>query len=463
MMVTKFWAEAGSLERKKERQMTTFMMTTLGCKVNQFETEAIGLALGRKGWTRTGKGREADVCIINTCTVTGKASMQSRQAIRNIIRNCPEARIIVTGCYAQTEASEISKIPGVHRIISHKEKHLIPDMIVEDVMASKTQGPILSPDCDESCLETQFQAIDVTVAGNRTRPFLKVQDGCNAFCTYCIVPHTRGRSRSMSSDEVLMRLHDLGQAGYKEVVLTGIHIGHWGSDFSTKQSFVDLLKRIEDERPVPRIRVSSIEPKEITEDIVSLFASSDMFCHHVHIPLQSGDDVILERMHRPYDRELFRNRVSSIVSRMPDAAIGVDTLVGFPGETDQAFANTYDLIDSLPIMYLHVFPFSPRIKTPAASFPDHVAPDIMKSRTERLRALGSQKKETFLMTMRGKTVKVLIENKRDRKSGMLKGLTSNYATVFVDGPDSLFNSIHSVLIETASHSHVKGRLIGPSA
>ncbi|MBU1172579.1 MAG: tRNA (N(6)-L-threonylcarbamoyladenosine(37)-C(2))-methylthiotransferase MtaB [Proteobacteria bacterium] len=441
--------------------MTKFMMTTLGCKVNQFETEAIGLALIRAGWERTGKGKEAHVCIINTCTVTGKASMQSRQAIRNIIRNCPDARIIVTGCYAQTEASEISKIQGVHRIISHKEKHLIPDMILHDVHDSTSKGLTLSPDCDESCQETEFKSIDVTVFGNRTRPFLKIQDGCNAFCTYCIVPHTRGRSRSMDKDQIITRLHDLGRAGYKEVVLTGIHIGHWGSDLIPRQSFVDLLKHIDDEHPVPRIRLSSIEPREITEDMVSLFAASDMFCHHFHIPLQSGDNGILERMHRPYDRDLFRDRVTTIVSHIPDAAIGVDTLVGFPGETDQAFNNTYELIESLPIMYLHVFPFSPRIKTPAASFPDHVAPDIMKLRTERLRALGALKKETFLKTCCGKTLEVLIENKRDSKSGMLKGLTSNYATVFVDGPDTLFNSLQRVLIDRAYSNHVTGTLIKP--
>jgi threonylcarbamoyladenosine tRNA methylthiotransferase MtaB len=242
--------------------MTRFMMTTLGCKVNQFETEAIGLALSKAGWVRTGKGKEADVCIINTCTVTGKASMQSRQAIRNIIRKCPRARIIVTGCYAQTEASEIAKIEGVHRIISHREKHLIPGMILSENRTIHIEKPLISPDCNQSCRETEFTGIDVTVHGNRTRPFLKVQDGCDAFCTYCIVPHTRGRSRSMPQNDVLQRLRDLGQAGYKEVVLTGIHIGNWGADLSPRQTFYDLLRAIEDDHPLPRIRISSIEPRE---------------------------------------------------------------------------------------------------------------------------------------------------------------------------------------------------------
>ncbi|WP_459922576.1 tRNA (N(6)-L-threonylcarbamoyladenosine(37)-C(2))-methylthiotransferase MtaB [Desulfatiferula olefinivorans] len=440
--------------------MTTFMITTLGCKVNQFETEAIGLALSRKGWTRTGKGREADVCIINTCTVTGKASMQSRQTIRNIIRNCPRARIIVTGCYAQTEASEISKIEGVHRIISHREKHLIPDLILADMDAASPHSRLLvSADCDTSCKETRFSAIDVTVAGSRTRPFLKIQDGCNAFCTYCIVPHTRGRSRSMEPDEAVRRLHDLGRAGYKEAVLTGIHIGHWGLDLSPAQTFADLLRRIETERPLPRIRIGSIEPAEISDEIIDLLAASDLFCPHVHIPLQSGDDTILKRMHRPYDRELFRDRVTAITTRIPHAAIGVDTLIGFPGETEQAFANTYDLIDSLSIMYLHVFPFSPRPRTPAASFPDPVPADIVKQRTERLRALGVAKKQAFLESLAGTRSEVLIETRRDRKSGRLKGLTGNYATVFIDGPDNLFNTLQTVELDGVRDEGLTGHLI----
>lgn len=435
-----------------------FMMTTLGCKVNQFETDAIALALQNAGWVRTPKGHDAHVCIINTCTVTGKASTQSRQAIRHIIRQCPHAEIIVTGCYAQTEAEEISQINGVHRIISHREKHLIPEMILSGQGLAPSSQPLMSPDCNHSCTETTFASPDLTVFGKRTRPFLKIQDGCDAFCTYCIVPHTRGRSRSMEKNEVLKRLFDLGQAGFKEVVLTGIHIGNWGADLKPAQSFTDLLKAIEAKKPVPRIRISSIEPVEITDDMVNIMASSSMFCPHAHIPLQCGDNDILKRMKRPYDRDFFKDRVLALVSAMPHAAIGCDVMVGFPGETNQAFENTYNLIESLPVMYLHVFPYSPRPKTPAAAFPDQVHPDIVKKRTERLRNLSAEKKARFLKRLDAQTLEVLIESKRDRKSGLLKGLTQNYATVMCDGQDNLFNTLQQVIIKQVYNDHLKGSI-----
>ncbi len=440
-----------------------YLLTTLGCKVNQFETEAIGITLLKAGWEKTVKFAEADLCVINTCTVTGKASMQSRQAIRNIIRQCPSAHVIVTGCYAQTEADEIMKIPGVDRIVSHKEKHLIPGMVQAMTAPVKTPAPSVSGDCNASCDEREFKALDVDVFGHRTRPFLKIQDGCDAFCTYCIVPHTRGRSRSMNADEVLTRLHALGQAGYKEVVLTGIHIGAWGGDFNPKASFHDLLTRIDAERPVPRIRISSIEPRELTPDILHLFSASDIFCRHVHIPFQSGDSGILKAMHRPYDRDYLKDLVMNVASAVPFAAIGVDLLAGFPGETDKAFQNTYDLIESLPIMYLHVFPFSARQRTPAASFPDQVHPDVMKARTERLRDLGMAKRRKFLKNLEGQQARILVENKRDRKTGLLKGLTTHYATVLTEGPDTLFNTFVDVVIGKTEDSLVMGERLKPGS
>lgn len=448
-----------SLKRMKPMEnKSKYLLTTLGCKVNQFETEAIGIALHQAGWDKTVKFHEADLCIINTCTVTGKASMQSRQAVRNIVRQCPNAYVIVTGCYAQTEADEILKIEGVDRIVSHREKHLIPEIVLSMTSAGKAQSPLLSPDCNESCGEREFRSFDVQVHGNRTRPFLKIQDGCDAFCTYCIVPHTRGRSRSMSADEVLKRLHALGQSGYKEVVLTGIHIGAWGSDLSTKSSFYDLLSRIENEQPVPRIRISSIEPRELTQDILSLFAQSSVFCRHVHIPFQSGDSDILKAMHRPYTREYLQELMLSVLHHMPDAAIGIDLLAGFPGESESAYQNTFDLIRSFPIMYLHVFPFSPRNRTPAATFPDQIHPDVMKTRTEGLRELGALKRKEFLMKLQGKHAQILVENKRDRRNGLLKGLTSNYATVLVEGPDTLYNTLVDVVIHEPGDGFTKGSL-----
>ncbi len=433
--------------------MARYAIKTLGCKVNQFETEAIGLALEKHGWEKADKNQLAALCIINTCTVTGKASVQSRQAIKTIIKKNPGAKIIVTGCYAQTEADEIKKIDGVHSIISHSEKHKIPGMIVNE-----SGVPVISKDCNTSCSATEFQAIDIDVHGNRTRPFLKIQDGCNAFCTYCIVPHTRGRSRSMSPDLVLERLWALNEKGYKEIVLTGIHIGHWGADLTPEYSFTELLKRIEKEKPVQRIRLSSIEPFEISDELIELFASSELFCNHFHIPLQSGDDTILKRMHRPYTGDFFKKRVEKIYNAIPGVSIGADTLIGFPGETDSEFQNTYNLIKDLPLTYLHVFPFSPRKGTPAAAFPDQISEIIKKERTEKMRLLGESKHSGFVNSLLGKTAEVLIENERDRKTGNLKGLSSNYVTVQTTGSDTIKNSIVKVAVDTISSGFVSGKI-----
>lgn len=430
--------------------MPTFTITTLGCKVNQYESEAISTYLQQSGWQRI-NGGGADVGIVNTCTVTGKASMQSRQAIRHMVRENPGARIIVTGCYAQTGSGEIKQIKGVHEIVGHGDKHAIPARLVnQDSDSEHSSLPYpLFPDRDE-CLETQFKPFPVTVSGTRTRPFLKIQDGCNAFCTYCIVPYARGRSRSMPVEDVLMHLRQLVEDGYHEAVLTGIHLGCYGSDLIPETGLSCLLERIATEKIMERIRLSSIEPRELTDDIIQRVADSDCFCRHFHIPLQSGDNHILKRMHRPYDVQCFRERIFSIHEKMPDAAIGVDILIGFPGETDAAFKNTRNLIEELPVTYLHVFPFSPRKGTPAFSYPDAVATGVIKQRCSEMRALGKKKQMDFYEKQTGKAAMVLIEGKRDPVSGLLKGMTSNHITVLMDGGDHLKNSVVP--------AHLAGRL-----
>lgn len=431
--------------------MKRYTIKTLGCKVNQFETEAIGLMLEKEGWQKSSGKEGADLCIINTCTVTGKASVQSRQAIKSIIRKNPGAQVIVTGCYAQTEASEIQKIEGVHSIISHSEKHRIPEMV-----AGQEDLPEISADCDSSCTVTEFSQFDIDVSGTRTRPFLKIQDGCNSFCTYCIVPHTRGRSRSLPADMVLKRLSTLGEQGHKEVVLTGIHIGRWGEDLSPKQEIFNLLERIDTEKPVSRIRMSSIEPFEITSDIIRLVANSDTFCNHFHIPLQSGDNTILKRMNRPYTAEFFKEIITDIHQAIPDVAIGADILTGFPGETNEEFENTCNLLRSLPMTYLHVFPFSPRKGTPAATLPDQVTEAVKKERTSILREIATEKHDSFLTSLIGKTVEVLVEKQREKSTGQLKGLSTNYIPIHISGPDSYQNRLIPVTITDVREGTVFG-------
>ena len=423
--------------------MQNYSITTLGCKVNHCESESIIQILKESGWTSVPLGEDAGFCIINTCTVTRKAAMQSRQAVRHAIRSNPRARIIVTGCYAQTEPDEIKKIKGVHYIIGHAGKHKIPEIIT-----STEEKDFVFPVTiyNDIINEKTFKQMPVAL-GERTRPFLKIQDGCNAFCTYCIVPYARGRSRSMPLKNILDNIIRIKKSGYREVVLSGIHLGRYGLDLSPQTNLTELIKHINKSRAIERVRLSSIEPLELTEAIIKTVAESDIFCRHFHIPLQSGDDLILKKMRRPYTRSIFRKLLYKIHELIPDAAIGVDTVIGFPGETEKAFENTYNLIEELPATYLHVFPFSSRKGTPASSFPDKVPSKIIKERCKTMRDLGNIKKKEFYKKNIGKKVEVLIEAKRDKATGLLKGMTSNYLPIFLSGNDDLKNTIVDAEIE----------------
>lgn len=424
--------------------MPKFKITTLGCKVNQAESESIAQDLMSSEWSAVRGREQADVCIVNTCTVTQKASMQSRQAVRQAIRANPKAQIVVTGCYAQTAPQEIKSIEGVNCIVGHGEKQAISSMIRTD---SHGISDFTVSSCGDIFQKQDFKLMPIAITAPRTRPFLKIQDGCNAFCTYCIVPFARGRSRSMALDRVLQSIQQLAEADYHEVVLTGIHLGAYGRDLSPAANLATLLHRIRDLELIDRVRLSSIEPLELSGEIIQTVAESDIFCRHFHIPLQSGDDRILKKMGRPCSRSAFQDLIVKIHELMPDAAIGADTLIGFPGENEKAFEHTYNLIKSLPVSYLHVFPFSARPGTPAAKFTDNVPTEIIKDRCEMMRRLGRDKRMKFYRGFVGKTIPVLIETKRDGATGLLKGISSNYLPVLIDGEDDQKNKIVDVKIE----------------
>ena len=426
--------------------MTTFSIKTLGCKVNQFESETLEQTLIGQGYRPACE--EADLCIINTCTVTQKAAMQSRQAIRQAIRANPGARIVVTGCYAQTEPEAIQKIAGVHDIVGHGDKSRISEKpIFPDV--PKRREPVSQASAKPAVGNPPSSALSSFSLKNRqsrTRPFLKIQDGCNAFCTYCIVPFARGRSQSLPMESVLESIRKLKADGIHEIVLTGIHLGHYGLDLTPRTNLTGLLALVESAGLMERIRISSIEPAEVSNELIDRVAGSQVFCRHFHIPLQSGDNDVLKSMNRPYTREMFYDLICRIHDRIPDAAIGADVLVGFPGESDAAFDQTVSLIASLPITYLHVFPFSPRKGTPAHDFADQIPHSIVKTRCSALRALGKVKKKSFYRSHVGKEVNILIEGVRDEVTGMLKGLTSNYIPVMVEGNDHLKNTLATARI-----------------
>ena len=436
-----------------------FTIITLGCKVNQYESEALEKVLADMGHVRCdpqwihGKTlscqKQSDVCIVNTCTVTGKAAMQSRQAIRQAVRSNPEAIVVVTGCYAQTQPDAIAGINGVDFIAGHREKNSIPDLVLS---LSKNRANPVMISVQNIFSETLFRDMPVTPEGNRTRPFLKIQDGCNAYCSYCIVPYARGKSRSLPPEHVLHKIRELKNKGYHETVLTGIHLGAYGHDLSPKTSLYQLLMKIRDLQIIDRVRLSSIEPRELNDDIIDLAVKWDGLCPHFHIPLQSGDNEILKKMNRPYHREFFRDLVVNINDKLPQAAIGIDCMMGFPGETEESFRNTYELIQTLPVSYLHVFPFSSREGTAAWEFPGKVQSGLIKERCRLMRYLGLEKKMRFYNKFLGKQLRVLVEHRRENSTGMLKAMSSNYIPVLMDGPDDLKNSIRDAVINRVSEN-----------
>jgi threonylcarbamoyladenosine tRNA methylthiotransferase MtaB len=421
--------------------MPKFRITTLGCKVNQCESDVIVEQLNSCDWSLALENEPSEICIINTCTVTQKASMQSRQAVRQAIRRNPSARIVVTGCYAQTEPEAIEKILGVDDIIGNADKHLICEMIRRNTNTALDQPLTI---CKDMQPEIDSEFLPDGVADGRTRPFLKIQDGCNAFCTYCVVPYARGPSNSMPVENVLAGIQAFSNNGYREIVLTGIHLGHYGNDLIPQTCLSELLNRIDQLNLIPRVRLSSIEPLELADAIINLVAGSNRFCRHFHIPLQSGDDGILQKMKRPYTAKDFRELVTKIHDQLPDAAIGVDTLIGFPGETEAAFENTYALVKQLPVSYLHVFPFSSRPGTVAAKYPNKISAEVVKDRCERMRLLGNSKRADFYAQFIGQKMNVLVETTRHRPTGLLKGLTSNYIPILMDAHDGYQNKLVAV-------------------
>lgn len=436
--------------------MKRAIIHTLGCKVNQCESDALRSLLASAGFDTGWHHPSADVVVINTCTVTGKAAMQSRQAIRRALRNHPNARIVVTGCYAQTAPDEIQAIEGVHLVVGHADKLRIADLLSREKPHRHETAMIHQP----IHAHRAFDALPSVAPDNRTRAFLKIQDGCNARCTYCIVPYARGQSRSMPEADVLSHLHALGSQGYREVVLTGIHLGAYGKDFDPPLSLANLISGILPKCPVDRLRLSSIEPTEIDDGILQQMASlPSRLCAHLHIPLQSGNDRILARMGRPYTREFFAQVIQHVKDLLPHAAIGADVLVGFPGESDSAFEQTFALIEALPLSYLHVFPFSSRNGTPAAQYRDTVAAPMIKERCSRLRQLGQRKKEIFYRSQVGRMCDILVETLCDAETGLPKGHTANYLPVVIKEASSEIetNTIVPVRIERLDD---QGRLIG---
>jgi threonylcarbamoyladenosine tRNA methylthiotransferase MtaB len=439
----------------------TFFIQTLGCKVNQYESDGIAAGLEESGLVRGKTNQGADICIINTCAVTSKAGMQSRQAIRKLIRDNPDAKIVVTGCHAQTDPDQIRQIQDIDHIVCHKDKGKIAQCIAGDCKETspKHSAPFSfkKPDFDD---HAEFLRFDKPVSGSMTRAYLKIQDGCNAFCTYCIVPYARGASVSMPEHEVFNHLEGLSAKGFREVIITGIHTGMYGMDLTPPMSFLDLIRKADKRKQVDRLRISSIEPNEISQGLIDLAGPGHILCDHFHIPLQAGDNEVLKRMKRPYTVEAFESVIHRIHKTLPQAGIGLDTLIGFPGETDAQFENTYELVKRLPVSYLHVFPFSARKGTPAFHFDPKVPSETIKERCARMRELDKLKRSAFIKTNRGRTLQALVQHQEDKATGMLKAVTSNYLTLLVEKQQGLKGQLVDLVYEQIEdESNIIGRVL----
>ena len=429
-------------------------LTTLGCKVNQYESAALAEDLQQKDYALVPFNSSADVYIINTCTVTAFSDFQSRQMIRRAHRANPQAKIIVTGCYAQIAAADIAGIEGVTLVVGNNQKSIIPDLLQS---CDTDSCRIYTSDIFQ---QKEFCALPLSRFINRSRAYLKIQDGCNYFCSYCIVPFARGKSRSMPQQEVLRDVDNLCRQDYKEIVLTGIHLGAYGQDLQPPTNLPDMIHRIIEQAGNTRIRLSSIEPREITDELLQLFNKRDNLCPHLHIPLQSGDDNILNLMKRDYDTDFYRKLIEKITATVKDIAIGVDVMVGFPSEGEKEFNNTLHLLKELPIAYLHVFPYSERPQTSARKIQPKVNGSLIKKRAAILRSLGAKKKEAFTKRFLGKELRVLVEKIKDKKTGLMKGVSQNYLPVLIDKPDlSTLNKIVIVQTQDIRHGELYGKIV----
>jgi len=460
--------------------VATFYVANFGCRATQADGAAIERQLRERGLRRAGEAAEAGLVVLNTCTVTAAADQDARAAIRRIHRQNPEAQIVVTGCYAQRAPEEIASLPGVSQVIGNSHKHLLAEIAgigrrTSDlgprplqstfVPLSQLTSEVRSPRSDartpifvsDIFAHTELQAAPVFDAANeRTRPNLKVQDGCDNRCSFCVIPYVRGQSRSLQLDDVIREVQTLVSAGYREVVISGINLGRWGRDLAvssqlsavskTQRSaasdqpplFEDLVRSILSETALEKLRISSVEPMDWSDDLIQLVAISPRIAKHAHVPMQSGSDAVLRRMHRKYRPWHYREKIEKIRTAMPTAAIGADVMVGFPGETAAEFDETCRLIEELPFTYLHVFTYSARPGTPAAGLKGQVPVRVARERNRVLRDLAADKKLAFMRSFVSRSIDAITLNAtgRDEEGDYTEGLTDNYLPIRVKGKHS---------------------------
>jgi len=424
--------------------MKKFAIHTLGCKTNQLESATINDILIENGYSKALFSEVADFYIINTCSVTAKSDSESMYYIRKARKANPDAKIIVTGCFAQLKPEEIE----ADIIIGNAQKLDILDYIksnkscVSDIMQ-----------------EVSFKDKKTSSTEDKTRANIKIQDGCNNRCSYCIIPYARGKSRSNSIENIIEQVKIYTEKGFKELVVTGIHIGQWGLDFSPQSHLIDLLKEFENIDTLERYRLGSLDPNELDDAMIEFLLSSEKFAHHLHISLQSADNEVLKSMNRRYSVENVKKIMDKLKAKMPDIALGCDVIVGFPSESDEQFETVFSNLSEMPFSYMHVFPYSIRPGTPAAKM-IQVDEKNKKARAIRLRELAKSKKQSFSESLIGQNIEILVEKRRD-KLGFLKGVSSNYLQVILEGGDELKNRIIQAKVVSVEDGMVRVNKIDP--
>lgn len=455
----------------------TIGMTTVGCKLNQYETEGIAEAFEALGFRVVPFADRADAYVVNTCTVTGRSDYRSRQMLRRASRLNPSALIVATGCYAQREPATIASMPEVDLVVGNTRKHAIAALVADRLAAGTADavrvggGPAEARPCGASSGsavptsgaevlvgdhgEAPLRAFDIARFRGHTRAFLKIQDGCDRRCAYCAVPDARGPARSRPASEVVAQAARLVENGYREIVLTGVHIGSYGADRGGPP-LSGLLDALTDIPDLVRLRLGSIEPMELGAELASTILGSEKICRHLHVPLESGSDATLARMGRGYTRDQYTEAVRRITEREPFVGLGTDVMVGFPGESDRDFEETKALIEDLPFTYLHVFSFSPRIGTAAAVMDGRVPGPEKKRRSRLLRGIGRAKSLAFRRGLLGTRLEVLVEDRSDRRGGHVTGLASNYVRVDLEGARELGNRFVTVIVDAADEQGTRG-------
>jgi threonylcarbamoyladenosine tRNA methylthiotransferase MtaB len=432
--------------------MKTVGFATLGCRLNQVESQEMRALVESAGYRAVEDGEAAQVYVVNTCTVTSRADFSDRQAIRRITRANPDAVVVVTGCLAQIDPDTLTRMPGVDLVIGNQEKYRLPELLAS--LEKRDRPAVLVAPIAET---RRVPSALITRMSGRSRAFVKIQDGCQHRCAFCIVPAARGRSRSQEPKVLVDQVRALAEAGYGEITLTGVDIGHYGWDLVPRTSLAALVPRLAEVRGLRWLRLSSVLPAYFTPELFEAVTTNPIVAPHMHLPLQSGSDRVLRLMRRPYNTAMYRALAERLAAAIPDLGMGADVIVGHPGESDADFEATMALVGELPLSYLHVFAYSDRKGTEAAKMSDRVAASMIRERSARLRALGAEKSIAFRRRLLGRAVEVVVLEGR-REGGMLTGLTSNFVEVAFQGPEGLGRRFATVRLTEADGSGARGVL-----